>query len=306
MSRSLFLFWRRSRSQPSLLASSPAMSAAAAASSSSEPSKGTVLVTGATGFIAGHVILQLLHAGYTVRGSVRALPQPQQSQTPGSPAPLHVDRTISASAALADMVQTFEGRLQLVVADLTKPGSFDAAVDGCDAVLHVASPVNINPRDPDDVIRPAIEGTRNVLNAALREARRRGATSEAPYRVIVTSSDAAIVSSGHRPAGKVYSEADWNTTAVPHHQYVSLARTHARSRLALTIRPHAPRPAQPVRLQQDASRARGVGVRAAAPRAAPGDHQPHRGHGPAVERRHPGLELGTSPARPAAPVRPCS
>jgi len=204
------------------------MSAAAAASSSSEPSKGTVLVTGATGFIAGHVILQLLHAGYTVRGSVRALPQPQQPQTPGSPAPLHVDRTISASAALADMVQTFEGRLQLVVADLTKPGSFDAAVDGCDAVLHVASPVNINPRDPDDVIRPAIEGTRNVLNAALREARRRGATSEAPYRVIVTSSDAAIVSSGHRPAGKVYSEADWNTTAVPHHQYVSLARTHAR------------------------------------------------------------------------------
>src|SRR5262245_50485890 len=95
----------------------------------------TVLVTGGSGFIAGHCIRQLLEQGYDVRTTVRS---------PGR-----------------------ESAVPAVVADLTDDAGWADAVAGCEYVLHVASPVHIGPvRDEDDVIAPAREGTLRVLRAA--------------------------------------------------------------------------------------------------------------------------------------------
>jgi nucleoside-diphosphate-sugar epimerase len=82
----------------------------------------TVLVTGGSGFVATHLVSQLLDRGYTVRASVRSL---------ASAAKVEPLRRLGAGRA---------GRLELFEADLLRPGSFDAAIDGCRYVFPVASP----------------------------------------------------------------------------------------------------------------------------------------------------------------------
>ena len=83
----------------------------------------TVLVTGGTGFIAGWCIVELLQRGYAVRTTVRSLA-----------------KEAAVRAAIAPAVDAAD-RLTVVVADLTKDDGWDAAVTGCDYVLHVASPL---------------------------------------------------------------------------------------------------------------------------------------------------------------------
>lgn len=125
----------------------------------------TVLVTGASGYIASYIVRDLLAAGYRVRGTVRSNQTAELShlrQLPGAPE-----------------------RLELVRADLLTPGAFDGPVAGCDAVLHTASPYKRDVRDPQrDLVEPALAGTRNVLQAA--------ANSPGVKRVVLTSSMAAI------------------------------------------------------------------------------------------------------------------
>jgi dihydroflavonol-4-reductase len=112
--------------------------------------KTLVLVTGANGFVASHCILQLLKAGYRVRGTVRS--------TEGGK---KVKDIISAHT------DTSDDRLSFAQADLSNDAGWERAVSGCSFILHVASPV---PRQaakhPDDVIVPAREGTLRVLKAA--------------------------------------------------------------------------------------------------------------------------------------------
>jgi nucleoside-diphosphate-sugar epimerase len=110
----------------------------------------TVLVTGGTGFIAGWVIVELLRQGYRVRTTVRT---PTRESTV---------RTGVAS-------QTDHGdRLELVIADLTSDVGWDKAVAGCDAVLHIASPLGREaPKDRDALVGPARGGTLRVLKAAV-------------------------------------------------------------------------------------------------------------------------------------------
>ena len=132
-----------------------------------------VLVTGASGFVAGHCIAELASHGYAVRGTVRR---------PGSAAHL-------------------AGLAELVTADLESDAGWAQAVAGCRYVLHVASPIPLeDPRDPQDLIRPAVEGTLRVLRAS--------AASGTVRRVVLTSSMAAI-----RPArpsdDKTLTEDDW-------------------------------------------------------------------------------------------------
>lgn len=141
-----------------------------------------VLVTGATGFIASRVIEGLLARGYTVRGTVRSLKKPgdigRLRQLPGAPE-----------------------RLDLVESDLMQPGSFDAAAVGCDVVMHTASPYAIEVADAQrDLVDPAVNGTREVLTAAVRAGSVR--------RVVLTSSMAAVTD---EPEDRVLTEADWNT-----------------------------------------------------------------------------------------------
>ena len=143
----------------------------------------TICVTGATGFIASHTIALLLDRGYHVRGTVRSLARPDA----------HAFLTALPGAA---------ERLELVEAQLLEPGSFDTAIAGCDAVLHMASPYVMSVADAQaDLVDPAVKGTINVLQACAHTA--------SVQRVVVTSSMAAVTDEPDQSV--VLTEADWNT-----------------------------------------------------------------------------------------------
>ncbi|HVH05373.1 MAG TPA: NAD-dependent epimerase/dehydratase family protein [Myxococcota bacterium] len=125
----------------------------------------TVLVTGGTGFVASWCIVELLRRGHAVRASVRGLAKEGNARA-----------AVAAPAGSTD-------RLTFVAADLTRDEGWDAAVAGCDAVLHVASPLGAHAsRDPNDLIVPARDGTLRVLRAA---------TQAGVGRVVMTSAAAA-------------------------------------------------------------------------------------------------------------------
>jgi anthocyanidin reductase len=127
----------------------------------------TVCVTGATGFVASWLVKRLIDKGYTVHATVR---DPENR---------------AKVRHLLDIPEAGE-KLKLFRADLLEEGSFEAAVDGCDGVFHVASPVNFAPKDPEnDLIKPAVDGTLNVLRACTK--------AETVKRVVVTSSGAALM-----------------------------------------------------------------------------------------------------------------
>ena len=115
----------------------------------------TVLVTGATGFIAQHCIIQLLDAGYAVRGTARSADRTAEVAQIISP---HL-----SDAARARLDDDFE----IVAADLTADAGWEQAATGCRFVLHVASPIpRTPPKDDDELIVPARDGVLRVLRAA--------------------------------------------------------------------------------------------------------------------------------------------
>jgi dihydroflavonol-4-reductase len=145
----------------------------------------TVLVTGGSGFLGGWCLVELLKRGYRARTTVR---------DPAREAEVRAD--VGSQVELGD-------RLAVVAADLTEDRGWPEAVDGCDYVLHVASPFPpAQPKDPDELIVPAREGTLRVLRASLEAGVR---------RVVVTSSVAAVRNAGPDPGsdGRELSEADW-------------------------------------------------------------------------------------------------
>jgi nucleoside-diphosphate-sugar epimerase len=143
----------------------------------------SVLVTGGSGFVGSHTILQLLAAGHQVRATVRDL-----------------SREASVRAMLKVGGAEPGDRLSFVAADLESDAGWPQAVAGCDYVLHVASPFPLeNPRHDDELIVPAREGALRVLRAA-RDA--------GVKRVVMTSSFAAI-GYGHANNTVPFNEADW-------------------------------------------------------------------------------------------------
>jgi len=125
----------------------------------------TVLVTGGTGYVAGWCIVELLKRGYAVRGTLRSLSK--QSA---------VLSAVASGGASTD-------RLSFAEADLTEDTGWDAAMAGCDYVLHVASPLGRDARrDRDALVAPARDGTLRVLRAATRAGVK---------RVVMTSAAAA-------------------------------------------------------------------------------------------------------------------
>ncbi len=143
----------------------------------------TVLVTGGSGFIASHVILQLLAAGHTVRATVRDL-----------------KREPEVRALLKQGGAEPGERLQLFAAELMKDAGWAEAAQGCDYVLHVASPFPANvPKHEDELIVPAREGALRVLRAA-RDA--------GVKRVVLTSSFAAV-GYGLPDQAKPFDETNW-------------------------------------------------------------------------------------------------
>lgn len=145
-----------------------------------------VLVTGGSGFVAGHCILELLRGGLTVRATVRD--------------PAKGDRVRATLAAAGAAPEALAGRLSFVAADLEKDDGWDAAAAGCDYVMHVASPFPAaTPEHEDDLIRPAREGTLRVLKAA---------HAAGVKRAVVTSSFAAV-GYGHAPREAPFDETSW-------------------------------------------------------------------------------------------------
>jgi nucleoside-diphosphate-sugar epimerase len=144
---------------------------------------GTVLVTGGSGFIGSFCILQLLSNGHYVRTTVRSLTREEDMRA---------------------MLKTGEieagDRLSFVEADLMRDEGWPQAVDGCDYVLHVASPFPMGvPKDENDLIRPACDGALRVLRAS-RDA--------GVKRVVLTSSFAAV-GYGHQPQEAPFDETYW-------------------------------------------------------------------------------------------------
>lgn len=148
----------------------------------------TVLVSGGSGYLGGWCIVELLRRGYRVRTTVRDLAREPE-----------VRGAVGAEVDLGD-------RLAFFAADLTADAGWAEAIAGCDYVLHVASPFPpAQPKDPDELIVPAREGTLRVLRLAL------GGGVE---RVVVTSSVAAV-RGGARPADSPLDEGHWTDLANP-------------------------------------------------------------------------------------------
>ena len=140
-----------------------------------------ILVTGASGYIASHCIKQLLDQGFKVRGTVRSLSKKEKYEFLYTLSPSHNDN------------------LSLVEAQLLNADCWGPAVDGCKYVLHVASPIPpYVPKDENEIIKPAVEGTMNVLQAALEKG---------VDKVVVTSSSLAILFGND---GKYVNEDDWS------------------------------------------------------------------------------------------------
>jgi nucleoside-diphosphate-sugar epimerase len=142
-----------------------------------------VLVTGGSGFIGSHAILQLLEAGHQVRTTVRNL-----------------KREGDVRALLKEGGAEPGDRLSFVAADLMKDAGWAEAATGCEYVLHVASPLPPSvPRHEDELIVPARDGALRVLRAA---------RNAGVKRVVLTSSFAAI-GYGHRPQSAPFNETNW-------------------------------------------------------------------------------------------------
>ncbi|MBN2045572.1 MAG: aldehyde reductase [Anaerolineales bacterium] len=163
----------------------------------------TVAVTGATGFIASRCVIDLLNQGYLVKGTVRDLELGKELK-----------------AWLAPHTSRVEN-LTLYQANLLSEDGWDQAFTGCRYVLHLASPFPLlSPENENELIRPAVEGTRQVLEAALRNQ---------VQRVVMTSSTAAV-SYGHQDQDRVFTHKDWsdlNGSIEPYQKSKTLAEKTA-------------------------------------------------------------------------------
>ncbi|XP_038682514.1 vestitone reductase-like [Tripterygium wilfordii] len=162
-----------------------------------EGNKGKVCVTGGTGFIASWMIKRLLENGYSVSTTIR--PDPEHK------------RDISFLKNLPGASQ----KLRIFEADLSHPGSFDEAIEECIGVFHVATPVDFENKEPEEVVtRKAIDGALGILKACLK--------SKTIKRIVYTSSASAVVLNGKEE--DVMDERYWTDV-----DYVKSVREYGRS-----------------------------------------------------------------------------
>lgn len=142
-----------------------------------------VLVTGGTGFVAIHAILQLLQQGYSVKTTVRSL-----------------NRKDEILSMLRNGGYSDFSRLDFIEADLTKDEHWDEAVKDCTYVLHIASPIFLAlPKDENEMIRPAVDGTLRVLKAA----------RDAGVKRVVMCSNFGAVGYSHKDPAVAITEKEW-------------------------------------------------------------------------------------------------
>jgi len=144
-----------------------------------------ICVTGASGFIGSHIIKILLQKGYRVRGVVRDLKKEEKYQ--------HLKKFPQK-----------EGQLEFVEADL-QAGLYGSILQGCDALIHTATPYIYSAPDPQkEIVEPAVKGTVDAIQGCL--------DSLTVKRVIITSSGGAIFNFP-TPSGYTYTPNDWNRTS---------------------------------------------------------------------------------------------
>lgn len=166
----------------------------------------TYLVTGASGYIASWVVKQLLEQGETVHGTVRSL------------------KDKSKTGHLLEMQKNHPGRLKLFEADLMNRESFREPMEGCNIVIHMASPFFISKikNASEDLLKPALDGTRNVLTLA--------ADFPAIKKIVLTSSVAAVHGDAADIAstsGGIFTEEHWNLTSSEKHNPYQYSKTIA-------------------------------------------------------------------------------
>jgi len=148
----------------------------------------TVLITGISGFIAKHCAVELLRHGYAVRGTVRSAAKAEE-----------VKATLSKHCDIAE--------LELVEADLLSDKGWANAVQGVHGILHIASPFPLSePKDPEELIRPAVDGTLRVLHAAIG--------AKVP-RFVQTSSTVAVAFGHPKDRTAPFTEDDWTVLTNP-------------------------------------------------------------------------------------------
>lgn len=165
-----------------------------------------ILVTGGTGYLASWIVKQLLDQELEVRTTVRNLSQKEKY------------------AHLTKMAYWSKGKLQIFEADLLKQGSFLEAMDGCELVIHTASPFKISglKNAMKELIEPALEGTRNVLDSVN--------ATESVKRVVLTSSIVAVFGDAidiNNTEKGIFTEEHWNFSSSPDHQPYSYSKTMA-------------------------------------------------------------------------------
>ncbi|PJI92570.1 dihydroflavonol-4-reductase [Yoonia maricola] len=143
-----------------------------------------VFVTGASGFIAKHILRELFEKGYDVRASIRS-----------------EARKVELEALFPDAA------LEFAYLDLSKDEGWEDAMQGCDVLMHTASPFPLaEPKDPQELIRPAVDGTLRAMKAA---------KSAGIKRVILTSSCVAIYKQADKPPMQPSDETNWTTADAP-------------------------------------------------------------------------------------------
>lgn len=161
----------------------------------------TVLITGITGFIAMQCAREMLEHGYTVRGTLRSSRKAEKVRNT-------LERCVPGCSSELSFIET----------DLGSDDHWPEAVDGCDGILHVASPFPAaQPKNEDDLIIPARDGTLRVLRAA---------ASGNVRRVVQTSSMAAVYY-GNRRKDTPLTEKDWSDLSTPNMSAYSKSKTIA-------------------------------------------------------------------------------
>jgi nucleoside-diphosphate-sugar epimerase len=149
-----------------------------------DPSAGQrILVTGANGFIAAYCIAELLQGGYQVVGTVRS---------------------VEKAAVVLDAHHHSPLLSLKIVPNVTNPTAFDDAIQGCDGVLHLASPFGYAYKDFEaELLIPSINGTKSICLAATK--------TPTVKRIVLTSSFAAVFDAAAGPSpGKIYKDDDWS------------------------------------------------------------------------------------------------
>ncbi|KAG6852877.1 hypothetical protein C0991_008390 [Blastosporella zonata] len=141
-----------------------------------------VIVTGVNGHIASATALRLLQKGYRVRGTVRS------------------ERSAGyVKKELASFGNNFE---IAVVPDIVAPGAFADAIKGASAIVHVASPVTMDAKKPEEQFVPAVDGTINLLETAKKE--------KGIKKVLFTGSIGSVVMTAKDPTKEIITPDDWN------------------------------------------------------------------------------------------------